>query len=110
MTVSELEKKLGCSSAWAGWKDREITGVHTSDLLSDVMAHAVEGSLLITIQAHKNTIAVATLKDLSAVLICSERPVPEDMAKAAEDEGVPILVTPLNQYEAGWRVHGLLGS
>ncbi len=110
MTVSELTAKIECKAAWDGWDDRDIPDVYTSDLLSDVMAHAAEGALLITIQAHKNTLAVATLKDLSAILVCSDRPVPEDMISAAKDEGVPILVTSINQYEASWRVHDLLTS
>lgn len=110
MTVSELTEKIECTSVWDGWNDQEISGVHSSDLLSDVMAYAAEGALLITIQAHKNTVAVATLKDLSAMLICSNRPVPEDMINAAKDEGIPILLTSMNQYEASWRVHDLLSS
>jgi hypothetical protein len=107
-TVTKLAEKLECRSAWKGWNDRDITGVHCSDLLSDVMAKASEGYLLITIQAHKNTVAVATLKDLSALLICSDRPIPEDMEQAAKDEDVPIFITSLNQYEAAWRVHDIL--
>ena len=39
--------------------DLEIQNGYTSDLLSDVMGNAPEDSVLITIQAHKNTIAVA---------------------------------------------------
>ena len=110
MTVSEMTAMMDLRPVWSGWENREIKGVHSSDLLSDVMANAVDGALLITIQAHKNTIAVATLKDLSAVLICSDRPIPEDMAEAAKDEGIPVFVTAMNQYEACWRVHGILGS
>lgn len=43
-------------------------GGYTSDLLSDVMAHIKEDDALITIQAHKNTIAVASLTGASAVI------------------------------------------
>jgi len=52
-----------------GWSDdTQVSGVYTSDLLSDVMAHAKDGQALVTIQAHKNTVAVATLVGLP--LIC----------------------------------------
>lgn len=108
MTVTQLAEKLGLIQAWVGWEDRNVSGASTSDLLSDVMAHADEGQILITIQAHKNTIAVAVLKDLSAIVIASNRPVPEDMIEAAHDEDVPIFVTSDNQYQAGWRIHGIL--
>ena len=47
----------------------EITGGYVSDLLSDVMGNAKEGQIWITLQTHQNIIAVASLKDISAVII-----------------------------------------
>ncbi|ADN02322.1 hypothetical protein [Spirochaeta thermophila] len=72
---------------------------YTSDLLSDVMANAPEDSVLITIQAHKNTIAVAILTGIRVVLVCNNRPIPEDMVEAAAQEGIAILRTSRNQFE-----------
>jgi hypothetical protein len=109
MNLKDLSTKLKYESAWGGWDDRDVTGAFSSDLLSDVMAHSDEGQLLITIQAHKNTVAVAVLKDLAGLVIASNRPIPEDMIEAARDEGIPIFVTGDNQYEAGWRLHELGG-
>ncbi|HON89165.1 MAG TPA: hypothetical protein P5519_07765 [Spirochaetia bacterium] len=79
--------------------DRTITGGYTSDLLSDVMANAQEGQVLITIQAHKNSIAVATLIGMPAIIICNTRPVPEDMIEAAEKESIALFRTQKNQFE-----------
>lgn len=109
MKISELQSKLSCTPVWDGWDDAEALGAYTSDLLSDVMARAAEGQLLITIQAHKNTIAVASLKDLAGIIIASSREIPEDMAASARDEGIPLFVTGHNQYEIGWRLHELAG-
>jgi len=109
MTVSRLIDDLGFRPLWTGWTDRTVTGAHTSDLLSDVMAHADEGDVLLTIQAHKNTVAVATLKDLAAVVICSDRPVTDDMLEAARAEDLPLLITEDDQYTAGWKIHGIAG-
>ena len=110
MNASELIAALPCISAWDGWNDREISGGYTSDLLSDVMAHAEEGQALITIQAHKNTVAVAVLKDLSAIVLASDRPVPPDMLEAARDEDLPVFVASDDQFTCSWKLQKLLTS
>jgi len=78
----------------------EINFAYASDLLSDVMGHCGDESVLITIQNHLNAIAVCTLAGIEAVVICSNRPVPDDMKAAAAREGIGILTTPLTQFAA----------
>ncbi len=105
MTLGEISASLLWKSQWEGWKDREVSGGFTSDLLSDVMAYAEEGNVLITIQAHKNTVAVASLNDLSAILLASNRPVPEDMLEAAREEDIPVFTSDDNQFDCSWKLH-----
>jgi hypothetical protein len=105
MRLSELAGAFAAAgaeigTAEAGGGDREISGGYTSDLLSDVMANAREGAVLVTIQAHRNTVAVASLVGIAAVLVCNGREIPEDMAAAARTEGIAILRTGLSQFEA----------
>jgi serine kinase of HPr protein (carbohydrate metabolism regulator) len=110
MRVTELAQKLGYEIVNTSFADNDITTGYTSDLLSDVMANAEEGCVLITIQAHKNTIAVATMVGASAILICNSRQIPQDMIDAANQESLPLLRTNQNQYEASYRVYGVLGA
>ena len=77
----------------------EITGGYTSDLLSDVMAHLKEGDALITIQAHKNTIAVASLMGASAVIFCHGRVAAPDVLEAAAKENIAVFISSLSQFE-----------
>lgn len=71
----------------------EPTCGYSSDLLSCVMAGAPHKSVWVTLQAHSNIIAVATLLELSAVLITEgAMPEPATLAKANE-EGVILLST-----------------
>lgn len=84
--------------------DCQITDGYTSDLLSDVMANMEEDSILITIQAHKNTIAVAGLKGAPAVLFCNNRPVTQDVIEAAEKEGIVLLLTDDSQFMASVKI------
>lgn len=77
-----------------------INAAYSSDLLSDVMGHCGDESVLITIQNHLNAIAVCTLAGIEVVLICHNRTVPDDMKAAAEREGIAIVTTPLSQFAA----------
>ncbi len=99
MTFEELTGKIG-GTVVVDNKGAEINFAYCGDLLSDVMAHCGDESALITIQNHLNAIAVCTLAGIEAVVICQGRPVPEDMKKAAEREGVGIVTTSLSQFAA----------
>ena len=103
--IQELETLLEGRWDHLAGEEREITAGFTSDLLSDVMGNAPEDSVLVTIQAHKNTVAVASLAGIIALVICSNRPIPEDMLAAAQQENVALLVTGLNQFETTGRIH-----
>ncbi len=71
---------------------------YTSDLLSCVMAGAPKKSIWITLQAHGNIIAVATLLDLAAVII-TEGAIPDETTiEKANEEGVVLLSTSLPTY------------
>ena len=104
MRIRDLAGIVDAEIIQGVYEDAEVSGGYTSDLLSDVMAHAKSKEALITIQAHRNTIAVAGLVGASAIVICNGRPVPEDMIEAARDEGIALLRTECNQYEVSGRL------
>jgi predicted transcriptional regulator len=90
------------------YDDREVSGGYTSDLLSDVMANAQSGSILITIQAHLNTIAVAAHTETAAVIICSNRPIPEEMTAQAKEEKIAVFSTPQDQFSVSGIIYRIL--
>jgi serine kinase of HPr protein (carbohydrate metabolism regulator) len=100
MTVRDMATRLGLGVlAESGGLDREITGGYSSDLLSDVIAHSQAGGLWITLQTHRNIIAVATLKELAAIVLVNGRtPDADTLAKAQEEKAV-ILSSPLPAFE-----------
>jgi hypothetical protein len=108
MTIREAARALGAEIIQDVFEDTAITGAYTSDLLSDVMANAKEGGALITIQAHKNTVAVATLVNITVIVVCNARPVPEDMIEAAKEEGIALIRTGENQFNVSGRLYALL--
>jgi hypothetical protein len=110
MTIREAAAALKCEVVQDKFEDGKLTGAYTSDLLSDVMANAKSGGALITIQAHKNTIAVATLASIAVIIVCNSRPIPDDMIESARDEGIAILRTTESQFVVSGRLYALLGD
>lgn len=86
---------------------REVTGAYVSDLLSDVMGNAQEGSVLITLQTHLNIVAVASLKGLSAIILVNNRTPADDTIRKAAKEGIPLFRSPLPAYELSGRLYSL---
>lgn len=90
--------------------EREVTGGYTSDLLSDVMGHAKEGDAWVTLQTHKNIMAIASLKDLAAIIVVKGHVPEEDTTAESEKEGIPILTTREETFEITGRLYELLKS
>jgi len=86
MTVQDLVEALKLEPIYLGDAGKHVTGGYASDLLSCVMAKAKPGHVWITLQAHPNVVAVASLLDLAAVII-SEAVTPdaETVARAREN-------------------------
>lgn len=74
--------------------NRKITGGYSADLLSCVMARAKAGNIWVTLQAHPNVIAVATLLELAAVIVTEGAPIPSEVKAKAEAEQIVLLTTP----------------
>jgi len=110
MTIREIAAALGTEILHDEFKDVEVSAAYTSDLLSDVMAHARSGGALITIQAHKNTVAVATLVNVTVIIICNTRPVPEEMLAAAREEGIAVLLANENQFTVSGKLYQMLNG
>jgi len=108
MTIRQAAAALDAEIVQDEFADAVLEGAYTSDLLSDVMANAEAGGALITIQAHKNTVAVATLVNISVIIVCNSRPIPADMLAAARDEGIAVLRTGQNQFTVSGRLYQLL--
>ncbi|MGB9722535.1 MAG: DRTGG domain-containing protein [Chloroflexia bacterium] len=97
LEVRTAKEKLG----------REVTGGYASDLLSCVMARAQAGNVWVTLQGHPNVVAVASLLNLAGIVVTEGMsPDPATLSKA-EEEGIPILTTPLTTYTVVGRLFAL---
>jgi predicted transcriptional regulator len=85
--------------------DREITGGHCGDLLSEVMANAPVGCVWLTIQGHRNIIAVAILREMAAVILTGGN-VPDDATRAkADEEKIPIMLSDQRTYDLAGQLY-----
>ncbi len=96
-----LDVKTGSASL-----DREVTSGYVSDLLSDVLAHAEEGSIWVTLHIHQNIVAVASHKGLAGIILVQGRQPEKDTLAKAGEEDIPIMVTDLSAFELVGRLYG----
>jgi len=111
MKVSEVieELELKVVSGQKGL-DREVTGAYVSDLLSDVMGNAREGQIWITLQVHQNVMAIASLKDLAAVILVKDFQANENTIQHSNEEQIPILSSSLSTFDIAGKLYALLNN
>jgi predicted transcriptional regulator len=108
MRLSEVVERLDLKVLCGGDRlSRDVGAGYVSDLMSDVIAHAREGAVWVTVQTHMNIVAIAVMRELAAILLAGGRePEPQTLARAVE-QGVTLLSTPLPAFEVVGRLHGL---
>lgn len=109
MNIRELAEKANLKIL-SGEKgiEVEITGGYTCDLLSDVMGHAHEGNVWITLQTHKNVMAIASLKELAAIILVKGLQPEADTLAQSNEEDIPILSTDLEEFEISGTIFNLI--
>jgi predicted transcriptional regulator len=108
MTLNDIITKLDLSVRCGENKiNEEITGGYAGDLLSDVIANSKAGNVWITMQVHVNIVAVAVLKELSAIILIQGREPSEDTLQKAKAENVPILVSEYSAFELAGKLYTL---
>lgn len=99
MTVTELKDTLSLTPVTLPEGDREVEGVYIGDLLSWVMGRAQADNVWLTIMSNLNIVAVATLADVSCIILCEGVTLEESVRNTAEVKGVNILATEAPAYE-----------
>ena len=100
MKVSELIKVLNLEVITeSDYSDKEVNGCYIGDLLSRVMGKAQENNAWITIMNNINILAVATLTEVSCIILCESVGVDENVLSKANEEGIVILKSPKSAYE-----------
>ena len=98
MTVQNLIEQLELKTLVEGDLDREVTGCYIGDLLSWVMGRAPADSAWLTVMGNINSIAVATLADVSCIVLVESAALDDEAKAKAEMHDVTILSTDKNSY------------
>ena len=104
MTVKELKELCGFEELNLSDPDREIDGVYIGDLLSWVMGRAKSDNVWITIMSNVNVIAVATLADVSSIILAEGVTLPDEVLEVAKDKGVNVLKSDLSIYDVALKI------
>jgi len=100
MKVCELRDLIGATviTGETGLEN-DIQSGYCCDLLSWVMAHGSAGMAWVTVQTHMNVIAVATLHEMSCVVIPEGAQMDKEIADKAAEEGIAVLLSDKPAYE-----------
>lgn len=108
MKLDEIARRLSLEvRAAAGRLSTEVTGGYACDLLSYVMANARAGNLWITVQGHPNVVAVASLINLSGIVVAEGAKIEPATVEKAEHEGIPLLATQETAFMVAGRLYEL---
>ena len=98
-TLCRIEKELLLVCLAEPKQDREIDTGFVSDVLSEVLARAAHGSLLVTAQSGVNVVAVASFTDIPAVIVTSGHQPGEEVVSRAREEGIALYTTAAETFE-----------
>ncbi len=109
MKIADLVTALNLK-VYSGAKgmNNEVTGAYVSDLLSDVMGNADKNEVWITLQTHKNIMAVASLKELSAVILVKGLVPDKNTMEKSDEENIPVLGTDEETFKIAGRLYEIL--
>ncbi len=108
MILKDIIERLNLKCLNEANLDAEIKGAYSSDLLSDVMGNARSGQVWITMQTHKNVTAIASLKDIPAVIIVRNGEPDADMLEHAKEEDICILVSTEPTFQVCGKLYELI--
>lgn len=111
MTLAEMTRELALQdltpSLAGDAAGRAVEKAHASDLLSDVLANAPAGGILLTIQVHMNVVAVALHAGLAAVVFTSGMEPDEAVRARAVEEKLPLFSTAASTFDTAGRLFSM---
>ena len=112
MTVKDVAEQLNFSLLAGGSEQtgQTVSGCYIGDLLSWVMARALEGNVWITVMGNVNAIAVASLTDCACIVLAESAALDEDARLRADQQGIPVYSSSENSYHIAVALSRLLDA
>ena len=99
MTVAEVASSLSLKPIAAPEEDREVQGAYIGDLLSWVMGRAQSGNVWVTIMSNLNVVAVASLADVSCIVLAEGVELDSEIKNVALQKGINVYSTSKSAFE-----------
>ena len=99
ISVSELAECLELEAVNVAEPERKVTCGYAGDLLSWVMGRAPESCAWVTVMSNTNVIAVATLADVSCVIIAEGAELDAEALEKAKAAFVNVYASKLTVFE-----------
>ena len=110
MEIREIARQLNLENLTPEIEFKQPINVstgHSCDLLSDVLAHAPPGGVLVTIQIHLNVVAVAVHAELNVVIFAGGMIPEEPVRRKAEEEGLLLYSTKESTFDIVGKLYAL---
>lgn len=110
MKLNEIAERLSLRNLTPeipGDASAEVAHGHASDLLSDVLANAPTGSVLVTIHVHMNVLAVSVNAGVTAVILASDRIPDETVRRRAVEERIWLYTSKDSTFNIVGRLYAL---
>jgi len=108
LLLSQIAKELRLKKiSAADSEEKFVRGVYVADLLSLVLANARHNDLWLTHQGHQNIVALASLLELSCVVIAGGMVCQEETVRMANAENIPLYISKLPIFELAGRLYTL---
>ncbi len=106
MTIGEAAAALNATYACIGKSlDKQISSACGADLMSDVLAFAKEGSILLTGMINQHVIRTAEMLDVLCVCFVRGKNPTQEMCDLAKQTGITLLVSEMTLFEACGRLY-----
>ena len=112
MTLRDVAKRLNAEIlVCEDGCDVEVKTAFAADLLSDVLAYAKEGTLLVTGITNPQVIRTAEMLELIGILVVRGKKPDAETVKLAKTKGIPLMVTKYIMFESCGRLYqdGVVG-
>lgn len=112
MTVKEISEKFPFKvlNTSDSADQRGIGSVYCCDLLSIAMSRMTEDAAWVTVMSNMNTLAVASLTDVSCVILAEGVAVEDNMLVKAKEQGIALFSTELPVFDAALMIGKAIGK
>ena len=85
--------------------DKDTSCAGAADLMSDVLAFAESGSILLTGLCNPQVIRTAEMADIAAIIFVRGKYPPPETIALAEEKGIPLIAAPYTMFEICGRLY-----